>query len=63
MDAIITVYKSAFTSGWFSVWIGITIAIVIAICMDYTNLTKKEQLFWGTILWLLSPLLPLLIKL
>ena len=62
MDAIITVYEVAFTSGWLSFLIGITLAIVIAICMDHTDLTNKQQLFWGTVLWLLSPLLILLIK-
>ena len=62
MDTIINAYVIVFSGGWVTVWIGITIAMVIAICIDHTNLTNKEQLFWGTILWLLSPLFYLLIK-
>ena len=63
MENIINVYVSAFSGGWASFLIGLTIAMVIAICIDDTNLSNREQLFWGIILWLLSPLLFLLIKL
>ena len=63
MYKITEVYVTTFSGGWASFLIGITIAIVIYIFMDYTNLSNREQLFWGIILWLLSPLLFFLIKL
>jgi hypothetical protein len=62
MDNITEVYVTTFSGGWASFLIGITIAMVIYICMDHTNLSNREQLFWGIILWLLSPLLFSLIK-
>jgi|TARA_B110000259_G_scaffold85915_1_gene100176 hypothetical protein len=63
MENITNVYVTTFSGGWASFLIGLTIAMVIAICMDHTNLSNREQLFWGVILWLLSPLLFSLIKL